>query len=224
VIKDNRVSRKHLKLEWSREKAVIEDQKSTNGTFVNGKKIKRRALRQNDKIHISPTTIFKFSLADEDEKVALKEEMSHSKRFEVPLSLVMIDIDHFKKINDTHGHLAGDYVLIKTAELLKSMCRKEDVLARYGGEEFLMILRNTDEEGAALQAERIRKEIASTSIVSEGNEINITISLGVACIQADSECEDYKKFIKEADQSLYQSKKQGRNCTTKASELDHKPI
>ena len=249
VIKDNRVSRKHLKLEWSSEKAVIEDQKSTNGTFVNGKKIKRRALRQNDKIHISPTTIFKFSLADEDEKVAidelyelgvhdpltgaynkrylierLKEEMSHSKRFEVPLSLVMIDIDYFKKINDTHGHLAGDYVLIKTAELLKSMCRKEDVLARYGGEEFLMILRNTDEEGAALQAERIRKEIASTSIVSEGNEINITISLGVACIQADSECEDYKKFIKEADQSLYQSKKQGRNCTTKASELDHKPI
>ncbi len=249
VIKDNRVSRKHIKLELSSEKTVIEDQKSTNGTFVNGKKIKRRTLRQNDKVHISPTTIFKFSLADEDEKVAidelyelgvhdpltgayikrylierLKEEMSHSKRFRIPLSLVMIDIDHFKEINDTHGRLAGDYVLIKAAEFLKSVCRKEDVLARYGGEEFLMILRNTDEEGAVLQAERIRKEIARTSIVSEGNKIDITISLGVASIQGGSEGEDYKKFIKEADRSLYQSKKQGRNRTTKASELDHKPM
>lgn len=245
VIKDNRVSRKHLKLKLSDEKAVIEDLKSTNGTFVNGEKIKQRTLRQNDKVHMSPTTIFKFSLADEDERVAidelyelgvhdpltgaynkrylierLEEEMSHSKRFEVPLSLVMIDIDHFKEINDTHGHLAGDYVLIKTAELLNSMCRKEDVLARYGGEEFLMILRNTDEEGAVVQAERIRKEIASASIISEGITIDITVSLGVAGIQGGPECEDHEKFIKEADQSLYSSKQQGRNRTTRASEIE----
>jgi two-component system cell cycle response regulator len=245
VIKDDRVSRKHLKLNLSSEKAVMEDLKSTNGTFVNGEKIKHRTLRQNDKVHISPTTIFKFSMADEDEKVAidelyelgvhdpltgaynkrylierLKEEISHSKRFKVPLSLVMIDIDHFKEINDTHGHLAGDYVLIKTAELLDSMCRKEDVLARYGGEEFLMVLRNTDEEGALVQAERIRKEIARTSIISEGIKIDITISLGVTSIQESSECEDFQKFIKEADQSLYHSKQQGRNRTTKASEMD----
>ncbi len=245
VIKDDRVSRKHLKLNLSSEKAVMEDLKSTNGTFVNGEKIKHRTLRQNDKVHISPTTIFKFSMADEDEKVAidelyelgvhdpltgaynkrylierLKEEISHSKRFKVPLSLVMIDIDHFKEINDTHGHLAGDYVLIKTAELLNSMCRKEDVLARYGGEEFLMVLRNTDEEGALVQAERIRKEIARTSIISEGIKIDITISLGVTSIQESLECEDFQKFIKEADQSLYHSKQQGRNRTTKASEMD----
>jgi len=245
VIKDNRVSRKHLKLKWGDEKAVIEDLKSTNGTFVNGEKIKRRTLRQNDKVHMSPTTIFKFSLADEDERVAidelyelgvhdpltgaynkrylierLKEEMSHSKRFEVPLSLVMIDIDHFKEINDNYGHLAGDYVLIKTAELLKSMCRKEDVLARYGGEEFVMILRNTNEEGASEQAERIRKEIARSSIVSEEIKIEMTISLGVASIQGGPECEDHKKFIQKADRSLYHSKQQGRNRTTKASEMD----
>ncbi|HZX11741.1 MAG TPA: GGDEF domain-containing protein [Acidobacteriota bacterium] len=244
VINDNRISRKHLKFKLEEGKAVIEDLKSTNGTFVNGEKIKRTELKLNDKVHMSPTTVFKFSLADEDEKVALdelyelgvndpltgvynkrylierlKEEINHSKRFEIPLSLVMIDIDHFKKINDTYGHLAGDQVLIKIAELIRSVCRNTDILARYGGEEFSIILRNTDETGAAVHAERVRKKIARKTFNLEREKIKITVSLGIAGYQDPSQIKDEKHFIEMADRCLYHSKQNGRNLFTKASEI-----
>jgi diguanylate cyclase (GGDEF)-like protein len=193
---------------------------------------------------MSPTTVFKFSLADEDEKVAidelyelgvhdsltgiynkryfierLKEEIDHSKRFEIPLSLVMIDIDHFKKINDTYGHLTGDHVLIKMAELMKCICRNTDILARYGGEEFSVILRNTGEKGASVYAERIRKKIAKNIFTSEEKSIKITVSIGIASNQGLSRFKGYKQFIKAADQCLYQSKQKGRNRITRYSEI-----
>lgn len=244
VINDKRISRKHLKLKLKGEKAFIEDQGSTNGTFVNGEKIKKKTLKQNDKIHLSPLTIFKFFFADEDEKVAidelyelgvrdpltgvynkryfierLKEEMSHGERYEIPLSLVMIDIDHFKEINDKYGHLAGDHILIKLAESIKSVCRESDIFARYGGEEFSIILRNTDEKGAGVYAERVREKIQKSPVCSEGKEIKITVSLGIACTQAKKRYHDYKQFIEDADRSLYHSKQCGRNRVTKTSEI-----
>jgi len=244
TIKDERVSRKHLKLEIKKEKVIIEDLKSTNGTFINGEKINRETLKMNDKVYMSPSTVFKFYLADEDEKTAidelyelgvndpligiynksyfierLKEEMSYSKRYKTSLSLIMIDIDHFKKINDNYGHLIGDHVLIKVAESIKSICRTTDIFARYGGEEFSIILRNTDEKGAFVFAERVRKKIEETTIISGENKIKITISLGISSIQADVKYEEYKQFIHMADRCLYHSKKQGRNQVTKASDI-----
>lgn len=244
VINDNRISRIHLKFKLEEGKAVIEDQNSTNGTFVNGEKIKRKELKLNDKVHMSPTTVFKFSLADEDEKVAidelyelgvndaltgaynkryfierLKEEINHSKRFKIPLSLVMMDIDYFKKINDTYGHLAGDHVLIKVTELVRCICRNTDIFARYGGEEFSIILRNTGEKGAAVHGERIRKKIAKKTFNLEKNKIKITVSLGIASYQDPSQIKDEKQFIEMADRCLYHSKQNGRNRITKASEI-----
>jgi len=244
VINDNRISRKHLKFKLKEGKAVIEDLDSTNGTFVNGEKTKHRELKMNDKVHMSPTTVFKYSLADEDEKVALnelyelgvndpltgvynkryfmerlEEELNHAKRFEIPISLAMIDIDHFKKINDSYGHLAGDQVLIKTAELMKSICRNTDILARYGGEEFSIILKNTDEKGASVQADRLRKKIAKKNFDLEKNKIKINVSIGIASYQETAKIKDEKQFIKTADRALYHSKKKGRNRTTKASEI-----
>ncbi|MBD3415309.1 MAG: diguanylate cyclase [Candidatus Aminicenantes bacterium] len=244
VINEKRISRSHLKLKRTGTKVVIEDQGSTNGTFVNGEKVKVKTLNQNDKVHLSPISIFKFFFADEDEKVAidelyelgvrdpltgafnkrylmerLEEEMSHAQRHQVPLSLVMVDIDRFKEINDTYGHLVGDHVLIRLAEGIKSICRRADIFARYGGEEFCLILRNTDEKGASVHAERIRELIQNKSIDTEGNKIKITLSLGVASLSDKTEYKNHKQFIQAADRCLYHSKKHGRNRTTAASEI-----
>lgn len=244
VINDSRISRRHVKITVDGEHVTIEDLGSTNGTFVNGEKISTGTLSADDKIQISPSTIFKFSLADEDEKVAInelyelgvidpltnvynkryfierfKEEVSHSKRMKIPLSLLMIDLDFFKKINDTYGHLAGDHVLIKIAKILQTMTRHEDIVARYGGEEFAIILRNTSEPGAHLLAERIRSGIEGTPIHFEDKLIKLTISIGIASLSDKKIFENCEEFIAAADKCLYYSKRHGRNKTTSLSEL-----
>ena len=245
VVNDSRISRQHLKIMVEGEDVTIEDLGSTNGTFINGERKKICSLNADDKIQISPATIFKFSLADEDEKVAinelyelgvidpptnlynkryfldrLQEELSHSKRLKIFLSLMMVDIDYFKKVNDTHGHLAGDNVLLKLANILQAMTRHEDIVARYGGEEFAIILRNTDEDGAHLLAERIRIAVAGTPINFEGEDIKITISTGIATLCDTFVFETHEDFIQAADKCLYYSKEHGRNQTTKLSQLD----
>lgn len=245
AINDSRVSRKHLEVTVDRENVKIKDLGSTNGTFVNGEKISIYKLKADDKIQISPASIFKFSLADEDEKVAinelyelgvidpltnvynkryfidrLKEEFSHSKRLKIPLSLMMIDIDFFKKINDTYGHLAGDHVLTKLAKIFQAMTRHEDIVARYGGEEFVIILRSTGEEGTHLLAERIRSAVQGTSVNFDGNEIKLSISVGIATQSEKVIFDDPEKFIAEADRCLYYSKEHGRNRTTIASQIE----
>jgi two-component system cell cycle response regulator len=244
-LKDSGVSREHLEIEVDGEKATIRDLGSTNGTFVNNKRITRYTLRDGDKIQISSSTVFKFIVSDESEKVfhdelyrmgvmdpvtniynkryfteRLKQEFSLAKRNKTELSLLMIDLDFFKKINDTYGHLAGDFVLGKISEIFSTMTRDEDIVARYGGEEFVAILPGSGEEGAVICAERIREKIAQTSFMFEGTKINITVSIGVATLDENSlfgSCED---FIEVADNCLYRSKKSGRNCTTCSSEAE----
>lgn len=245
MINDSRISRRHLQITVEGEDVSIEDLGSTNGTFVNGDRIKLHKLKADDKIQISPATIFKFSLADEDEKVAinelyelgvidpltnaynkryfidrLKEELSHSKRSKISLSLMMIDIDFFKKVNDTHGHLAGDHVLIKLAKILQAMTRHEDIVARYGGEEFAVILRNTGEEGAHLLAERIRNTIAGTPVHFEEKTVIFTISIGIATLSEKCNFETVENLISASDKCLYYSKEHGRNRTTYLSQIE----
>lgn len=125
------------------------------------------------------------------------------------LSLIMTDIDHFKKVNDVHGHQAGDYILKQVAEVLKKSFRKTDIVCRYGGEEFLIILPATDLKGTAAAAEKLRANVEAERIEFEGTHIPVTISLGIAEVNIGAET--YNETIARADQALYTAKRDGRN-------------
>jgi len=125
------------------------------------------------------------------------------------LSIIMVDIDFFKKVNDVHGHQAGDHILQEVANLMKKCFRKTDVICRYGGEEFLIILPSTDVTGALLAAEKMRSTIQTATVMFENTHIPLTISGGVAQVKVGQE--DYPETIARADASLYEAKKSGRN-------------
>jgi len=145
-------------------------------------------------------------------------ELERCAREQCPISLLMIDVDHFKKCNDNHGHQAGDRVLQFVARALDQNVRKVDFVARYGGEEFAVIAPSTAESGVALLAERLRQAIESTEIPCEGKSIRVTISAGVATIEnVRSAKEAVSRVIRLADEQLYTAKREGRNrvrCTT----------
>lgn len=136
-------------------------------------------------------------------------------RHRMPLSLLMIDIDHFKNINDTYGHPAGDQVLIKVTERLTALLRKEDTLARYGGEEFCILLPATQEAGAFSLAEKLRRAIEAMQIDIDEKKISITISIGLTV--CDTQCrgchQDVNAMLQDADRALYLAKQKGRNRT-----------
>jgi len=135
--------------------------------------------------------------------------LAQAKRLNKPLSLVIFDIDHFKKVNDTYGHAAGDKVLKSFAQLLKHRMRKSDIVVRYGGEEFIAILPNTDKEMAHAVIETIRNLVKSMNIVlDDNNNLNITVSAGIAQYRDDKKLD---KLINRADELLYSAKKNGRN-------------
>lgn len=145
----------------------------------------------------------------------LEEEVVRSKRYLLHLSILMLDIDHFKRVNDLYGHQAGDVTLSTLGSLLKTGLRDSDVVARYGGEEFLVICTNTAIDGAALVAERLRQLIESCQVEipdSSGGiqTIQITISIGAAGLGASVDSKD--KLVQAADQALYRAKEEGRNC------------
>lgn len=128
------------------------------------------------------------------------------------LSILMIDIDFFKNINDTYGHAAGDIVLEEVAKIIKSCTRNADTAARYGGEEFVVMLNNTSASAAMAVAERIRKSVEEKSIMYDGKKINVTISIGVSSYNFD--LESAKSIVERADNALYESKQNGRNRVT----------
>jgi two-component system cell cycle response regulator len=121
----------------------------------------------------------------------------------------MVDIDHFKQINDTHGHLTGDYVLKELSRRLLGRIRKEELLARYGGEEFAAVLPETPHTGGMHVAEEFRSIVGGTPFEYEGDVIQVTISVGVSTL--DGESIEPLEFIKRADANLYQAKRTGRN-------------
>ena len=122
---------------------------------------------------------------------------------------MMFDVDHFKKVNDVHGHQAGDHVLRIVAETMKACFRRTDVICRYGGEEFLVILNGTDLKGSVFAAEKFRQTIATTAIIFDGKQIPVTISGGLAQVKLGEETTT--AAIARADAALYQSKESGRN-------------
>ncbi|MCX8021562.1 MAG: GGDEF domain-containing protein [Syntrophorhabdaceae bacterium] len=137
---------------------------------------------------------------------ALKREISFAIRHKLPLSLVIVDIDHFKKINDTYGHETGDLVLKRFAKTLEKYIREEDILGRIGGEEFVLLLPNTDVKHALYASERIRQKVERLKI--SGIKGNITASFGITEL---SPSDDMKSLLKRADDALYEAKRNGRN-------------
>ena len=179
---DDGISRRHAMIVHSNEAVVVKDLGSTNGTFCNGERITEHTLSDGDKIQVGSTTILKFTFHDSFDETfqrqmyesalrdgltkifnkkyfldRLESEFAYAIRHQPPLSLVMFDIDHFKKINDSHGHLAGDYALVTLSQVVGQTIRQEDVFARYGGEEFVVICRGVDLPGASQFGERIRR-------------------------------------------------------------------
>lgn len=143
-----------------------------------------------------------------------EHEWSRAVRHDFPLSCLMVDIDHFKRFNDEHGHRAGDSALIHVAQVARSALRTEDVWARYGGEEFVAMLPNTSAEQAEVVAERVRRAIAESMLLTPQGEAWVTVSIGIA--ERQSGHERWDQMLDAADQALYAAKGRGRNCVVVA--------
>ena len=235
-VEDDGVSRKHCKIATSSSGHFqLVDLGSTNGTFLNGVKVNVATLQDGDKVQIGANTVLKFSIQDQLEEQyqrsiyesatrdgltrifnkkyfndTLRKEFAYCLRHNVPMSLVMLDIDHFKKINDTYGHPAGDFVLQKVAAKIGETVRQEDLFARYGGEEFALLLRESQSDMALRCAERCRRAVDTADIVFNGTPIKVTVSLGVATL-LDSDFSQPEELIAAADRYLYRAKEGGRN-------------
>ena len=143
---------------------------------------------------------------------SLLNEFGRSMRYNSPLSIVLLDVDHFKDVNDSYGHQKGDEILVTFASVLKKFCRANDIAARYGGEEFLMILPQSNAQGAFKIAERVREEIMKMSFVGNDSKFSVTTSCGVAELNRDY-IKTTDQLINVADDAMYEAKKSGRNKT-----------
>jgi diguanylate cyclase (GGDEF)-like protein len=231
---DDSISRIHCKLCLRAREVDIEDTGSSNGTYVNGERVTVQRLADGDKIRVGETTILKFSFQDRLEEnfqrhmynAALRDaltksfnrryfldqldkELNYAKRHQTELSLIMIDIDHFKNVNDTYGHVAGDEVLVQLASLAQSMLRTEDVFARYGGEEFAIIARGITLDHGGMLAERLRGAVEAATFTAGGRTLKVTLSLGVAAVHPGVTTPE--ELIAAADAALYAAKTAGRN-------------
>jgi diguanylate cyclase (GGDEF)-like protein len=156
-----------------------------------------------------------------------ESEIARSKRYQRPLGIIMIDIDHFKVVNDNYGHLTGDQVLFYMARRVKGELRAHDFVGRYGGEEFAVVLPETDLQSTVHVAERLRERVAEEAFRTDKEKIHLTISLGVNCLNGEQDM-SVERLLDEADQALYQAKRLGRNRTevfrpvkvSKADEVD----
>ena len=140
----------------------------------------------------------------------MDKELSRARRFDTPLSLVMLDLDHFKRVNDTYGHLVGDRVLQRFADVVRGELRKEDVLFRYGGEEFCVLVPDVAGPGAVTLADRIRAAVTRQPFLIDGHEIPVTTSAGVSA-RIEEGPEDVDRLVHRADEALYIAKRRGRN-------------
>jgi len=138
-------------------------------------------------------------------------ELQRSTRYDLPFSVMLLDVDHFKKTNDLYGHRGGDACLIALSERLRESCREQDFAGRYGGEEFLILLTHTRGQDAAIVAERLRRRVEAMSIQHDAHTIQCTISIGIACHDANTETNSGSNLLEQADQAMYKAKNNGRN-------------
>jgi diguanylate cyclase (GGDEF)-like protein len=250
-IRDDGVSRRHATIEVRGEGAILRDLGSANGTYVNGKRTPEARLVDGARVHVGGQTTLKFLWADElDARYQMRlaegalqdpltglynrrhfeerlgSELAASERHEHPVSLLMVDVDHFKSINDQHGHVAGDEALRMVAFVLRGAVRKEDVLARYGGEEFVVVARETALDGARSLGERIRRAVEKSRCAWQGHDLGVTVSIGVAVSAGLAEFgpgRAERELIEAADRALYVAKQSGRNRVVAVSLGERSP-
>ena len=239
MVEDPSVSRRHARITRDdRAHHFVEDLGSTNGTFVSGRLVRRAALSTGDRLQLGRDTMYRFAVVDREEEEfqrrlyeasmrdtltelpnrrtlleRLAGEVAHAERTGGELGVLMIDIDHFKSINDKHGHLAGDDVLKAISLAGAEAIRAGDVFARYGGEEFVVLARDAHKAEATALAERLRASIARARVEIGRIAVQVTVSIGVAVL---SECERGKEghpLLARADARLYLAKQSGRNRT-----------
>lgn len=241
ILDDEGVSRHHAKLiRFANDTTALKDLGSRNGTLVNGEPIKQKALENGDRIQIGSVTIFKFSYQDTLEAEfqrhlynsatrdgltglcnrryfdeTLEREFSFAERHGSTLSVLMMDVDYFKTVNDVHGHPQGDRVLREIGSLLQRIVRNEDAAFRVGGEEFAVIARHSDDAGAWTLAERLRKEVSSQLHRDPDKSEPLTISVGFDTYDSKrhTSCE---ALVASADERLLQAKQAGRDCVRPA--------
>lgn len=236
---DEGVSRNHAKIIRQDETLILMDLGSTNGTYAEGERVQVLTLHDGLKIQVGTATILQFRYQDQRELqfhtlmqtfkthdpmteafnkraflMEIEKEVGFSRRHGQPLALIMFDLDHFKRVNDTYGHAAGDLVIRAVAQRVMQSMRKEDIFARYGGEEFALLLRNTALEGAFIVGERIRRAVEELEVTHNGRRIPCTVSIGVALL--DENITRPTELIEAADERLYQAKRKGRNRTESA--------
>jgi len=227
------ISRHHARITFDGYRHFIEDLGSTNGTFVNDQTVKRTPLKDGDQIKLG-RSILKYMSGDNIEanyheeiyrlmtmdaltqthnrryfNEALEREYQRSLRYRRALSLILFDIDHFKQINDTYGHVAGDSVLRQLSLVVKPRLRQQDVLARVGGEEFAVLLPEVEPAGALVAAEKVRRLVESARFLVEGKEFGCTVSVGIASFNA--RVTSPGMLYEAADKNLYEAKRAGRN-------------
>ncbi|MCP4445934.1 MAG: diguanylate cyclase [Myxococcales bacterium] len=232
---DDGISRHHCRVRVEAEQVMVEDLASRNGTFCNGERFSHHVLQDGDKLQLGQTTILKFSYHDHLEESFQKQmlesalrdgltgtynkryfldrlgsEIKFAVRHKDNLAIILMDLDKFKLVNDTYGHLAGDKVLTRFAQMVQHSIRNEDVFARYGGEEFAIITRSISRADVYHFADRLRQEASELTIEFDGARIPITVSMGIATIPEDS-AEPPEQLIKSADDMLYEAKRGGRN-------------
>jgi diguanylate cyclase (GGDEF)-like protein len=230
------VSRRHAKLIRQGPTTFrVEDLGSTNGVYVNGERVETKELANGDQLQIGSEVVLRFSLVDAaQEQLARKlyesstkdaltgafnrkylatrldAEVAYAGRHHVRLGLLMLDLDHFKTVNDEHGHVAGDAVLRAIGQAVAQLLRMEDVFARYGGEEFVVLVRGITAENVRRLAERIRKAAEALRVPWEFGELRVTLSAGLGMLD---ECPGgtAAELVALADQRLYRAKNEGRN-------------
>lgn len=235
VVAGRGLSRAHATVQLRPDnKLEVVDLESTNGVFVNGNRVTTGLIADGDTLSLGPEVQLRLEFPDTTlhELISdmhrgatrdaltgvlnrrafmqrLQQEVAASTRHGLQLCVALLDADHFKKVNDVHGHPAGDAVLVELAKRLTAGIRAEDVVARYGGEEFILMMRQTPLQGAIVLLDRLRMQIGGTPMpIGDGKALEVTVSIGVTQAQPSMPIEE---IINVADQALYRAKKEGRN-------------
>jgi diguanylate cyclase (GGDEF)-like protein len=234
-IDDDSISRFHARFILENGEYWVEDLGSRNGTFIQGKRITRTIINDDDWVQLGARVSFRFALTDSRQEGLLRRlyesstrdaltgaynrrhfedrlraEIAFAVRHATDCGLLLMDLDHFKRVNDTHGHPAGDEVLRHLAAIAGRTLRTEDVFARFGGEEFAVILRGASTRGAGRLAERLREALAQQHARHEGTDIPATLSVGCAALSCCTKPTP-EELVAVADRRLYRAKQTGRN-------------
>ncbi|MCC5875281.1 MAG: GGDEF domain-containing protein [Candidatus Sumerlaeia bacterium] len=247
TLPDDTVSRRHACIRYENigdgpeePRCILEDNKSRNGTFLNGRRISKPVrLKNGDRIFLGASCLV-YSIRTEEEirsdirlislattdnltglmnrgwmSVQYEKEFERAIRYKRPMSLIILDLDDFKKVNDTYGHTAGDEVRRRIGSCLSEQSRVHDLPGRYGGEEFAVLLPETPLQGALVIAERLRRSISSLVIEFDTATLHVTASLGVASVEVGGD-KTLKHLMQRADQALYSAKRRGKNQVVSA--------